>query len=134
MIKINWKLVLSFWFTIFIPLLYIVNIYLAASFSKTFSPTPAVILIGLIFAFFGLMIWIISFFNLGFSFGVLPQKQKRVTKGIYKYFNHPMYIGIFCAFLGLSIANGSWQGLVFLNVVLLPVLFLRAYFEDKNLS
>jgi protein-S-isoprenylcysteine O-methyltransferase Ste14 len=72
--------------------------------------------------------------NLGMSFGVLPKKQKRIKTGFYKYLRHPMYVGIWSTFLGLSLANASWQGLVFLNILMTPLLFIRAIFEDKKLT
>ena len=134
MLKINWKLVFSFWATLFIPLLYLVNIYIAAIYGNTFNISLQLRFLGIILSMVGIIFWIISYINLGHSFGVLPKKQKRVTKGLYKYFNHPMYMAIFTTFLGMSIANASWQGLIFLNIVILPILFIRAHFEDKNLT
>lgn len=131
---IKWKLVLSFVLTVFIPLLYLLNIEIAITFPRSFNAPLSLIFVGLILAFLGSIIWILSYINLGHSFGVLPKKQKRVKKGLYKYFNHPMYMGIYLTFLGLSIANSSWQGLVFLNIITLPLLFVRAYFEEKSLS
>ncbi len=133
MFKINWKLVFSFWATLFIPFLYLLNIYIAFIFPNTFEALLQLKFLGIILSFFGITFWLISYINLGHSFGVLPLKQKRVKKGVYKYFNHPMYMAIFITFLGISIANASWQGLIFLNLIITPVLFLRAYFEDKNL-
>lgn len=134
MLKINWKLVFSFWATLFIPSLYLINIYISFMFANTFAATFQLKFLGIILSFMGIIFWIISYFNLGHSFGVIPQKQKRVRKGLYKYVNHPMYMAIFITFLGISIANASWQGLIFLNLIIIPLLFIRAYFEDKNLS
>ncbi len=131
---IKWNLVFSFWATITVPLLYLLNIYIAAVNPDTFSAPIELRIIGIVIALFGLIFWIVSYINLGHSFGVLPKQQKRVKHGLYKYFNHPMYIGIWLTFLGISIANASWQGLVFLNVVIAPVLFMRAYLEDKYLD
>ena len=130
---IKWKLVLSFVLTIYIPLLYLLNIYIAVITPKTFSEPIFLMFIGIIIAFLGSVIWILSYINLGHAFGVLPKKQKKVKRGLYKYFNHPMYMGIYLTFLGLGMANASWEGLVYLNVVLVPLLFIRAYFEEKNL-
>lgn len=134
MFKINWKLVFSFWATFFIPFLYILNIYIAAITPDSFKAPFELRMFGITVAVLGIIFWIVSYINLGHSFGVLPKKQKRIKKGLYKYFNHPMYIGIFMTFLGISLANASWQGLVFLNLVILPLLFIRARFEEKNLE
>lgn len=134
MFKIDLKLVFSFWATLFIPSLYLINIYISFLFSNTFDATFQLKFLGIILSFIGIILWVTSYLNLGHSFGVVPQKQKRVTKGLYKYVNHPMYIAIFITFLGISIANASWQGLIFLNLIIIPLLFVRAYFEDKNLN
>ena len=60
-------------------------------------------------------------------------EQKKVKKGLYKYFNHPMHIGISAVMIGLAIANASWQGLIFYNLILLPVLIIRSRAEEKIL-
>lgn len=131
---IKWNLVFSFWATIAVPFLYLLNIYIAAITPSSFDASLELRIFGVVLAFTGIVFWIISYINLGNSFGVLPKKQKKVDWGLYKYFKHPMYISIWLTFLGMSIANASWQGLVFLNVVILPLLFIRARFEEKNLK
>lgn len=130
---IKWNLVWQFVGTVFIPSLYLINIFIAFNNAYSFKPAFSLVLLGVILAFLGLILWVVSHINLGKSFGVLPQKQKKVKKGVYKYFGHPMYIAIWLTFLGLSLANASWEALVFLNVVITPLLFIRAYFEDKKL-
>ena len=131
---IDWKKVWSIYATIGIPLLYLYNIYLAYAFPNTITESLQLKLLGIIFAGIGAVIWIISYINLGISFGVLPQKQKKVTRGLYKYTNHPMYIGIWCTFVGLSLANASLPGLLFLTLIMTPLLVIRAAFEEKQLS
>lgn len=131
---VKWNLVFEFILTLVIPFLYLLNIYLALVTPRTINLPIFLNIFGLVISFLGLIFWILSYINLGKSFGVLPQKQKRVKLGLYKYFNHPMYIGIWLTFLGLSVANSSWQGLIFLNFVITPLLFVRSYFEDKKLS
>lgn len=131
---IKWNLVLSFYLTLFIPLLYLVNLSVIYFTSKSLNLPLFVVILGLVTAAIGTVLWIISFYSLRKVFGVLPQKQKRIRTGIYKYSNHPMYIGIYLCFFGLSLAEQSWQGLTFLNLVLLPLLFVRAIFEEKNLT
>lgn len=130
---IKWKLVLEFYLTFLIPLLYLANIFISLKNPQTINLPISLIVLGVLIAAVGLIIWLISYINLGNSFGVLPKKQKKVKTGLYKYTNHPMYLGIWLCFLGLSIANSSWQGLIFLNLVITPILFIRARFEDKKL-
>ena len=130
---IKWNLVWQFVGIILIPSFYLINIFIAFNNSYSFKPTFSLIILGLLIGFLGLILWVLSYKDLGKSFGVLPQKQKRVKKGVYKYFNHPMYMAIWLTFLGLSLANASWESLVFLNVVITPLLFIRAYFEERKL-
>lgn len=131
---IDWKKVFSLYATIGIPLLYLYNIYLAYAYPQTFFSSVAIRLLGIVLTVIGLGVWIISYVNLGWSFGVLPQKQKRISKGLYRYFNHPMYAGIYCTFLGLSLANTSLPGLLFLTLIIVPLLTLRATLEEKKLQ
>jgi protein-S-isoprenylcysteine O-methyltransferase Ste14 len=128
-----WKLIIQFIATVIIPLTYLYNILIIIHSPSTINLPVTLRLIGIIVAICGLIFWIISFINLGKSFGVLPQKQKKIKRGLYQYFSHPMYVGIWSCFLGLSLANASWQGLVFLNLLMTPLLFVRARLEDKNL-
>lgn len=131
---VKWRLVFEFVATIIIPLTYLYNILIIIYTPNTINITPALKSVGIFVAIFGLVFWIISFWNLGKSFGVLPQKQKKIKKGLYKYTNHPMYVGIWSCFLGLSLANGSGQGLIFLNLIMTPLLLIRARIEEKHLS
>ncbi len=131
---IKWSLVLQFILTVIIPLVYLYNILLILQTPDTVNSNLALRLIGIALAIFGLTFWIVSMINLRHVFGVLPQKQKRLRSGLYQHFRHPMYMGIWGCFLGLSLADASWQGLVFLNLILTPLLFVRAYFEDKKLT
>jgi protein-S-isoprenylcysteine O-methyltransferase Ste14 len=127
------RLILQFVATVIIPLTYLYNILIIINTPNTFNSSVILRLIGVCIAIFGLAFWIISLINLGKSFGVLPQKQKKIKTGLYKYLRHPMYVGIWSCFLGLSLANASVQGLVFLNLIMTPLLFVRIYFEDRKL-
>lgn len=129
---IKWNLVWQFITTLLVPLLYLFNIEIILKTPSSFNSPFLIIIAGVFIAILGLIIWAISYINLGKSFGVLPQKQKRIRKGLYKYLRRPMYVGIYTTFFGLSIANKSWQGLVFLNIVILPLLFIRAFLKREN--
>jgi len=131
---IDWKKVFSIYATFGIPLLYLYNIYLAYTFPHTLFISWQLQIFGLLLTLCGVVMWTVSYINLGWSFGVLPQKQKRVTKGLYKYVSHPMYIAIYLTFLGLSLSNTSLPGLLFLTLILVPILTLRATLEEKNLT
>lgn len=129
----DWKLILQFYATIAIPILYLIDLVITNKYSDTMYIPPFVVILGIIVSVIGLILWSLSYLHLGKSFGVLPKKTKRVSKGLYKYFRHPMYVSIWLTFFGLAIANKSFQGVVFLNLVLLPVLFFRAKLEERKL-
>lgn len=122
----------SFYLTFSIPLLYVVNIFVAFVDAHSFFSPVSLSILGIVITIAGILGWITSYVNLGRSFGVLPQKQKYTNCGLYRYTKHPMYISIWLTFLGLSLANNSWQGLVFLNLIIVPVLFIRAGLEEKT--
>ena len=130
---IKWNIVWQFVATVFIPLLYLLNLTIAFKNPGTFNATLPLILLGILLSIIGIIMWITCYINLGKSFGVLPQKQIKIKTGFYKYFNHPMYIAIWITFLGLSLANASWQGLVFLNLIITPLFLIRARLEEKKL-
>lgn len=131
---INIPLISSFLLTLSIPLIYLLNLLTIAQFPHTVSLPLTIILISLIISFVGMTLWALSYFHLGKSFGVLPKKQKRIKAGLYKYLNHPMYLGIFLTFIGLSLANQSLPGLLFTLLITTPMLIIRAHLESKSLS
>ena len=129
----NIRYILEFYGTVGIPLLYFFVLY-TASLGNTL-PVPVIFqLFGLILAVLGLGFWLLSYLHLGHGFGVLPKSQKRVTRGLYGRYHHPMYIGITLTFFGLSLANQSLAGLLGTLLVLLPVLVIRAKLEERKLQ
>lgn len=125
--------VLSFYLTVAIPLLYLYCLYVIARYPNTFVFPLPIILIGILSSFVGIILWVVSMLQLRGSFGVLPGKKVRVTTGLYKYFKHPMYLGITLTYLGLGIASQSSYGLLATLTLLLPVLIIRARLEEKKL-
>lgn len=123
----------SFALTLFIPILYFINLFFIYNMKNTISLPFFFLIAGLLLSLFGVIFWIISFYNLRKAFQVLPKKQKRVKAGLYKYFKHPMYIGISMTFLGLSLGFESLGGIIFFFVVMLPVLIIRGVNEEKLL-
>lgn len=125
--------ILSFYLTLAVPLLYFAVLYTVSLGGTIFVPL-FFRLFGLSLTFFGIIFWILSYLHLGKSFGVLPQNQKKVSRGLYHYYKHPMYVGIFFTFFGLALANESKVGLLTTCLLLLPVLRLRARLEEKRLT
>ena len=125
-------LMIEFAGVVLVPAVYLFNLYLIAY--QTSEVSLPTMIVGLVVACVGIGFWIISYVQLGRGFGVLPTKQKRVRTGIYRRFKHPMYLGIMLCFVGLSVAMGSWTGFWFTIGGLLPLLIIRAYWEERYLE
>ena len=122
------------WLNILIPSMYFIPVAAAFILPKNFGfgypqLVPAALSVGLA----GLAVWIFGMINLGKSLSVLPGADRLVVRGIYKYFRHPIYIGIVFTILGLTVASGSAFGLASLIAVVIPLNIVRARFEEKAL-
>lgn len=99
---------------------------------------PPIIILILIFSlliiFLGLLLWTSAYFYLGKSFSILPKAQKLITNGPYRFFQHPIYTGIFLTFLGLSLASNSIPGTLYTLLCLGPINLTRAKKEEKELK
>lgn len=131
--KVNFRYVLEFYFTLGVPLVYLIGLYFVAQ-SSTLAVPESLRLIALLGSACGIILWIVSYATLSHSFGVLPTRQIRVKRGVYCYFKHPMYLGIVMTYLCLALANQSRSGIIFTMLGLTPLLAVRAYFEDKLLT
>jgi len=81
----------------------------------------------------GVTLLIAAIIHLGKSLAVLPRADRLVTRGVYRYLRHPIYIGLTMTILGLIVASGSLFGLVFLFVVVVPLNIARARLEERAL-
>lgn len=127
------KCLKDFFFTFSIPLFYLSGpglIYLTQARVGLFSQ-----LLGLSITTIGLVFWFGGYFSLGFAnFSVLPSVKALKTKGFYQITAHPIYLGIFLTFLGLSLATGSTLGLVYTFFAVLPLNLYRARLEERKLK
>ena len=85
----------------------------------------------------GLLMAILSRIHLGSNWsdieaGRVLQKQTVVSKGIYAYVRHPIYVGDLLLLLGLELSLNSW--LVVSVVLLAPVVLWMALREEKMLA
>ena len=87
--------------------------------------TALLILVGNSFAIWGLR-------YLGRSFSILPEGQKLVTGGPYRFVRHPLYVGEFFATLGAMI-NFLSPAAVALVVTQILLQFARIHYEEKVL-
>jgi protein-S-isoprenylcysteine O-methyltransferase Ste14 len=63
----------------------------------------------------------------------LQSEQKVISTGLYKLVRHPMYMGGFILFIGMSLALGSWWDFALFAVVM-PALIWRLFDEEKFLK
>ena len=81
----------------------------------------------------GVVLWVLSMLTLGASFAVLPGTDRLVTRGVYRYMRHPIYVGIVLTLSGLFLACGSTICLVYVFTVVIPLNIFRARAEEKAL-
>lgn len=123
---------LEFYGTVAVPVIYALGLYLISKQDMELGVTVQIL--GLVTALIGLLLWIKSFRAIGKSFGVLPRRQTRIKVGVYQYLKHPMYLGIILTYVGLAAAGESSWGLLYTIFILLPLLTVRAYLENKLLT
>ena len=120
---------------ILVPSIYFIPLAVAYFSPKNFGfGVPGLIGFGLGVGFLGLILWITSLINLGRSLAVLPEADRLITKGIYKYVRHPMYIGITLTLFGLPLACGSTFSMVYLFIIVLPLNVFRIRREEEALT
>ena len=74
----------------------------------------------------GLILHTISWVNVAIS-----PSGKPVTKGLYRYSRHPMYVSFPLIFIGTSIASASWLFLL-LSIVLIITHFYNGTIEERE--
>lgn len=120
--------------TFLIPLLFLFNLLFAYQTQAEIGfGSFGLGVLGVLGSLTGIILWIWGFISLGKSFSVLPKAKKLQTTGIYKYFCHPIYMGIGLSCLGIAIALGSWPGLIYAIFIVIPLNIIRAKREEKVL-
>jgi protein-S-isoprenylcysteine O-methyltransferase Ste14 len=73
---------------------------------------------GLAICLLGLVMYMIGFVNIA-----MAPPDKVVTKGIYRFTRHPMYLTSFLVFIGAGIASASWIFLLLsiVYVIMVPI-------------
>lgn len=122
--------------SVFIPLIYLLAILIISKTSTILGFGMIFLaILGLVAAFAGLFLWGIGFLTLGHaSFSVLPKAKVLKTSGVYKYFRHPIYLGIILTCFGLSLSLGSREGLAYTIFIIIPLNIARAAKEEKVLT
>ena len=124
----------QFVLNIVVPLAYLFPLVLAYLGPKDFGfGFPGLVYAGLSIGAVGVLLWAAAMWTLGSSLAVLPGTAHLVTKGVYRVFRHPVYIGIVLTLTGLFVACGSVPCLVYVLVVVIPLNIFRARAEEKVL-
>ena len=124
-----------FLLNILVPSLYLLPLLFAYLGPKNFGfGFDEIVYTGLAIGTVGVVLWILSMFTLGPSLAGLPGTDRLVTRGVYRYMRHPIYVGIFLTLSGLFLACGSKICLVYVLTVVIPLNVFRARAEEKALQ
>jgi protein-S-isoprenylcysteine O-methyltransferase Ste14 len=96
---------------------------------------PSLVLVGDFLLLLGFIIIFFVFKENSFTSATveIQKEQKVVTTGLYRLVRHPMYMGGFFVFIGMSFALGSWWDFALFAVVM-PALIWRLFDEEKLLE
>ena len=123
-----------FLLNILVPSLYLLPLVFAYLGSKNFGfGYDELVYAGLSVGAVGVILWILAMLTLGPSLAVLPGTDRLVTRGVYRYLRHPVYVGIVLTLSGLFLACGSTICLVYVLVVVIPLNIFRARTEEQVL-
>ncbi|MFL2948129.1 MAG: methyltransferase family protein [Nitrospinales bacterium] len=121
--------------SVLVPSLYLFPLVLAYLGPKNFGfGYDGLVYTGLAVGAVGMTLWILSILTLGHSLAVLPGTDRLVTRGVYRYLRHPIYIGIILTLGGLFLACGSTICLVYVLVIVVPLNVFRARLEEVVLQ
>ena len=84
-----------FLLNILVPSLYLLPLLFAYLGPKNFGfGYDKLVYTGLAIGALGVVLWVLSMVTLGPSLAVLPGADRLVTRGVYRYMRHPIYVGI----------------------------------------
>ncbi|MBT5029147.1 MAG: isoprenylcysteine carboxylmethyltransferase family protein, partial [Nitrospina sp.] len=84
-----------FLLNILVPSLYLLPLVFAYLGPKNFGfGYDELVYVGLSVGVVGVILWILAMLTLGPSLAVLPGTDRLVTRGVYRYLRHPVYVGI----------------------------------------
>ena len=81
----------------------------------------------------GLIIVVLGKLSLGRSFGLSPANRGVVSRGMYRFLRHPIYLGYLITHLGFVAANPASWNLLILAVADIALMF-RAVCEEQTLA
>ena len=120
--------------TVLVPSLYMLALVIAWFSPKHFGfGIRPLVYVGLTVGLSGIALWMLAMLHLGKSLAVLPGGERLVTRGVYRYLRHPVYMGIDMTLFGLFLAVGSTYGMIYFGVVVVPLNVIRSRLEEKAL-
>ena len=123
-----------FLLNILVPSLYLFPLLFAYLGPKNFGfGYDELVYTGLAIGVAGIALWVLSMLTLGPSLAVFPGTDRLVTRGVYRYMRHPIYVGIVLTLTGLFLACGSSICLLYVFIVVIPLNIFRARAEEKVL-
>lgn len=93
-----------------------------------FAVAPAWVVFALSFTSFVVSVW--ARLSLGRSIGLVPAQRGIVTQGAYRFMRHPIYTGVYCAYVAVALQNFSA-----LNCAIFAIgagLFIIKSFVEEN--
>ena len=90
------------------------------------------LILGTVWFYSGLSIFLLGFilYVMVFVGFATTSPNKPVTKGIYRYSRHPMYITSFVMFIGMGIASASWLFLL-LSFLFIILVYFSVVSEER---
>ena len=120
--------------TVLVPSLYLLALVITWLAPKHFGfGIRPLVYVGLAVGLSGVALWTLAMVHLGKSLAVLPGGDRLVTRGLYRFIRHPVYLGIDMTLFGLFLAVGSTVGMIYFFVVVLPLNIIRSRLEEKAL-
>ena len=92
--------------------------------------------VGLVLVVAGLSICLVSAFTLGRFYSsslVIKEGHRLISRGVYRFVRHPIYLGALLKCLGIPVFVSSWYG-AFAWVALIPFVLWRVRNEEELLT
>jgi protein-S-isoprenylcysteine O-methyltransferase Ste14 len=121
---------------VYFPLLYNFIQYLPQKYNHILAPLNTLfplLFIGLFFCIIGLLITIISIFNMKSSFSIFVEVGDIVSRGMYRYMRHPVYFGYFISWVGLCLIRARLYTVIF-AAMYISIILIRARMEEEKLA
>lgn len=124
-------------YTLFASYLIIIGLIIAEHFISLADINAAALIGGIFFLILGIFLRRTSKKTLGkfWSFYIeIIQDHRIIADGPYKYLRHPYGIGVICELLGFALLSGSFYSIVVIATVQVPLVAMRAIYEEKVMS